>query len=223
MDANLIARARKLDTAALSDALDSLAIAGTLEGLAAQVPGSRCAGPAYTVLYEPVSDREGFKNAANYIDDVPEGAVIVSSNNGRTDCTTWGDIMTHVASTRGIAGTLIDGAARDIEIVRRLNYPLFSRAVFMRSGKNRVQMKAVQVPLEIAGVTIRPGDLIVADSNGCVAIPADQAQEVIARAEAVEATERNILAAVENGMSLAQARRLHRYDQPWLPQTAVAS
>ncbi|MHA6196091.1 RraA family protein [Pseudomonas wadenswilerensis] len=212
----LLAALETLDTASLSDALDSLGLAGGLAGLNQQVPGTRCVGFAYTVLYEPVQERSGFRNAANYIDAVPSNAVIVSSNPGRTDCTTWGDILTHVAVSRGIRGTLIDGAARDIDTVQRLNYPLFSRVRFMQSAKNRVQLKATQVPVEVSGVTVQPGDLVVCDSSGCLVIPAARADEVIRRARAVEQTERDIIQSVNEGYSLEQARALHRYDQPWL-------
>lgn len=215
-DNALLKACETLDTASLSDALDSLGISGGLAGLHQQVPGSRCVGLAYTVLYEPVAERSGFRNAANYIDEVPPNAVIVSSNPGRTDCTTWGDILTHVAVSRGIRGTLIDGAARDIDTVQRLNYPLFSRVRFMQSAKNRVQLKATQVPVEISGVTVHPGDLVVCDSSGCLVIPAARAAEVVRRAQAVEQTERDIIQSVNEGYSLEQARALHRYDQPWL-------
>ncbi|MDG9884290.1 MULTISPECIES: RraA family protein [Pseudomonas] len=215
-DPALLKACEALDTASLSDALDSLGISGGLAGLHQQVPGTRCVGFAYTVLYEPVQERSGFRNAANYIDDVPSDAVIVSSNPGRTDCTTWGDILTHVAVSRGIRGTLIDGAARDIDTVQRLGYPLFSRARFMQSAKNRVQLKAAQVPVQVSGVTVHPGDLVVCDSSGCLVIPAGQAEEVIRRARAVEQTERDIIQSVNEGYSLEQARALHRYDQPWL-------
>jgi len=213
---DLLAALETLDTASLSDALDSLGLAGGLAGLNQQVPGTRCVGFAYTVLYEPVQERSGFRNAANYIDEVPSNAVIVSSNPGRTDCTTWGDILTHVAVSRGIRGTLIDGAARDIDTVQRLDYPLFSRVRFMQSAKNRVQLKATQVPVEISGVTVHPGDLVFCDSSGCLVIPAARADEVIRRARAVEQTERDIIQSVNEGYSLEQARALHRYDQPWL-------
>ncbi|KVD32276.1 dimethylmenaquinone methyltransferase [Burkholderia ubonensis] len=216
-DNDLLAACRNLDTASLSDALDSLRISGGLHGLAPRVPGARCAGFAYTVRYEPVSDTAGFRNAANYIDDVPADSVIVSSNAGRTDCTVWGDILTHVAVSRNIRGTVIDGAARDIGTVRQFNYPLFSRAVFMQTAKNRAQLQATQVPVDVSGVVVHPGDLIVCDDNGCIAIPRQHAEEVIRRALAIEQTESRIIAAVTEGSSLVDARRLHRYDQPWLP------
>ncbi|OLF52222.1 RraA family protein [Pseudomonas chlororaphis] len=218
--ASLLEQCAVLDTASLSDALDSLGIDAGLLGIVQQVPGTRCAGFAFTVLYEPVSQGAGFKNAANYIDDVPPGSVVVSSNAGRLDATVWGDILTHVAVQRNVRGTLIDGVARDIDTVTRLDYPLFSRGRFMQSGKNRVQLKATQVPVEVSGVTIRPGDLIVGDASGCLVIPLEQAEEVIRRAIAVEKTERDIIASVGQGLSLAEARCLHRYDQPWLAAEA---
>ena len=219
----LVRDCEQLDTASLSDALDSLGISGGLLGIHAQVPGTRCVGLAYTVQYEALSDASGFKGAANYIDQVPAGAIVVSSNNARLDCTVWGDIMTHFALAKGIKGTLIDGAARDIDTVTRLKYPLFSRGRFMQSAKNRARLKAVQVPLEISGVTVNPGDILVCDASGCLVIPAAHAEEVVRRAKAVEATERDIIQAISSGSSLEQARQRHRYDQPWLAAEAKHS
>ncbi|WP_024676432.1 MULTISPECIES: RraA family protein [Pseudomonas syringae group] len=207
-----------LDTASLSDALDSLGIDGGLPGIASQVPGTRCVGIAFTVQYQPVDTSEGFRGAANYIDQVPSGSVIVSSNSGRHDCTVWGDIMTHFALANGIKGTVIDGVARDIDTVINCNYPLFSRGRFMQSAKNRTQLKAVQVPLVIDGITIRPGDLMVCDGSGCVVVPQQLAAEVVRRARAVEQTERRIIEAISSGSTLEQARMTYRYDQPWLSE-----
>ena len=212
----LLDECERLDTASLSDALDSLNVSGGILGITAQVPGTRCVGIAFTVQYEPVGHSHGFKNAANYIDQVPPGAVIVSSNAGRQDCTVWGDIMTHFAVARGIKGTVIDGVARDIDTVVKLGYPLFSRGRFMQSAKNRAQLKAVQVPLQIGDVTVNPGDLMVCDGSGCLVIAQHMAAEVIRRACAVERTERQIIGAITAGASLEQARKTYRYDQPWL-------
>ena len=212
----LLLACERLDTAALSDAMDSLSLDGGLAGIAQQVPGTRCCGFAFTVLYEPVEQGTGFRNAANYIDAVPADAVIVSSNPGRCDCTTWGDILTQVAVRRNIRGTVIDGAARDIDTLQRLGYPLFSRARYMKSAKNRAQLKATQIPLDIDGVRIAPGDLVACDSSGCLVIPRQHAEEVVRRAQAVERTERDIIASIAQGLSLERARALHRYDQPWL-------
>ena len=82
--------------------------------------------------------------------------------------------------------------------------------------KNRTQLKAVQVSLEIGGVTVNPGDLLVCDGSGCLVIAQHIAAEVIRRARAVEHTERQIIGAITAGASLEEARKTYRYDQPWL-------
>ncbi|RML66686.1 hypothetical protein APX70_06489 [Pseudomonas syringae pv. maculicola] len=88
----------------------------------------------------------------------------------------------------------------------------------MQSAKNRTQLKAVQVPLVIDGITIQPGDLMVCDGSGCVVVPQQLAAEVVLRARAVEQTERRIIEAISSGSTLEQARMTYRYDQPWLSE-----
>lgn len=211
----LRARLSKLDTAALSDAMDSLGETAVLPGIKPRVTGSTAFGPAYTVRYKRLSDTTGFHNAANYIDEVPAGAMIVVDNGGDTSCTNWGSLLTTVATERGIAGTVIHGAGRDVREVRSAGYPLFSTGVTMVSGKNRVVLDTTGADLDIAGTAVSPGDLIFADDNGVLRIPARLLDEVVARAERVDATERNIGTAVRTGLRLDEARARFRYDRPW--------
>ena len=93
-------------------------------------------------------------------------------NGGRTDCTVWGDILTAVAHQRGIAGTVIDGVSRDVRRALELGYPIYSRGRFMRTGKDRVEVAEVGGPVTIGGVQVAPGDLLVGDDDGVVAIAA---------------------------------------------------
>ncbi len=211
-------RLLRLDTASVSDAIDSLGVgAGAgLPNLASRVPGARLAGPAFTVTYERFTTEKGqFHNAGTYIDQMPAGHVVLIDNHGQTDCTNWGNILTEMARLKGIAGTVVNGAARDIAEIRALGYPLFSAAVFMVSGKNRVRVTAVQQPVLVQGVLVNPGDWLFGDDNGVVAIPAAEIATVIARAEAVDATETRIRQAIRDGMALEEARRRFRYDRPW--------
>jgi len=161
-------------------------------------------------------NRLNLKNAGNYIDDVPPHSVIVVDNNGRTDCTTWGDILTQVALKRNIAGTVIYGAARDVQSIRESQYPLYACATYMRSGKNRVYKSEQECPLSINGVQIHPGDIIFGDENGVLVIPKKNLQEVITKAGHIKSTEEAILQSIQGGMKLEEARQKHRYDQPWL-------
>ena len=90
-------------TATVSDALDRLGLKGSAHGIAPLANGPRMASPAYTVRYVPVGDPKG--TVGDYIDDIPPAAVAVLDNQGRTDATVWGDILTEYAASRGIAGT----------------------------------------------------------------------------------------------------------------------
>ncbi|MCF5387285.1 RraA family protein, partial [Pseudomonas syringae] len=109
------------------------------------------------------------------------------------------------------------------DTVIECNYPLFSRGRFMQSAKNRARLQAVQVPLLIAGVAVRPGDLLVCDGSGCVVIPQQLAVEVVRRAQAIEHTERSIIEAISAGWPLEKARSTYRYDQPWLTDAEKVS
>ena len=105
-----------LPTAAISDALDKLGLPGSLHGIGPLRPGQRACGPAFTVRYEPVDDQHG--TVGDFLDDVPAGGVVVIDNDGRTDCTVWGGIMTQVAALTGVAGTVINGVCRDVATPR---------------------------------------------------------------------------------------------------------
>lgn len=209
-------RLRALDTAALSDAMDSIGVPCVLAGIQARVPGAAVAGIAFTVTYRPVDPSvAGFRNAANYIDDVPAGSVIVVDNAGSTECTTWGGLLTSVAIRRDISGTIVHGSARDVREIRQHDYPLFTTAIRMVSGKNRVELAATGEDVLIGQVRVRAGDVVVADDNGAIAIPSQHLDEVIARAEQVERTEELIARAAGSGIRLDEARRQFRYDRPW--------
>ncbi|MFB6890758.1 isocitrate/isopropylmalate family dehydrogenase [Kitasatospora sp. NPDC056327] len=212
----VVDRLARLDTASVSDALDSLGVPGVLAGLAARVPGARTAGRAFTVTYRPVDATvPGFRNAANYLDEVPAGSFVVVDNHGGTECTNWGSLLTVVARSRGARGTAVHGSARDVAEIRAAGYPLFSTGVTMVSGKNRVELAATGRDVTIGAVTVRAGDVIVADDNGVLVVPAGLAAEVADRAERVEATEAAIAEAVTGGSRLDEARRTFGYAKPW--------
>ena len=136
-----ILRASKLDTTALSDAMDRLGIGGQCLGIKPLNPSFRLTGRAFTILYGPAGMPAG--TVGDYIDDVAPGGVVVLDNGGRENATVWGDILTMVAHTRGVAGTVIDGACRDVALALELGYPIFSRSYSMRTGKDRVQVEAM--------------------------------------------------------------------------------
>ncbi|HVR51482.1 MAG TPA: RraA family protein [Pseudorhodoferax sp.] len=206
-----VARAARLDTATLSDALDKLGLNGQCYRIAPRSTASRMAGRAWTLLYGPAGHPAG--TVGDYIDDVPAGSVIVLDNGGRDNATVWGDILTEVAHAKGIAGTVIDGICRDVALSLQLGYPIYSRGHWMRTGKDRVQVEATGVPVNIGDVRVCPGDLVRGDADGVVVIPQAQEEQVLATAEAIEQAEDAIRASVRDGMGLREARVQHGYHQ----------
>jgi regulator of RNase E activity RraA len=204
-------RASSLDCATLSDALDKLGIAGQCARIKPRSHGFRMAGRAWTLLYGPAANPPG--TVGDYIDDVPPGSVIVLDNGGRENATVWGDILTEIASRRGIAGTVIDGICRDVSMCLELDYPVFARDHWMRTGKDRVQVEATGVPVNIGDARVAPGDIVRGDADGVVVIPKAHEERVLDLAEQIDAAENLIRAAVRGGMRLDEARRLHKYHQ----------
>lgn len=205
-----VERAARIDTATLSDALDKLGIAGQCLGIKPLDQKFRLAGRAFTLSYAPAGPGG---TVGDFIDDVPEGAVVAIDNGGRADATVWGDILTLCAHRRNLAGTVIDGACRDTHLALELGYPMYSRSYSMRTGKDRVQLEATEVVINIGDARVRPGDILRGDSDGVVALPKDREEEVLGVAERIEAAEAAIREAVGAGKRLDVARREHGYHQ----------
>jgi regulator of RNase E activity RraA len=202
-------RLRALPTAAISDALDRIGIAGALPGIAPLANDFRAVGPAFTVRYEPVDGSGG--TVGDFLDDVPPGSVVVIDNDGRRDVTVWGGIMTEVAAVRGLSGTVVNGVCRDIATSLAHSYPLFSRGRFMRTGKDRVRLTAVGERVTVSDVDIDPGAIICADADGALAVPASVAERVVEIAERIERVEEKIVAGVRAGSTLRAARQTFGY------------
>ena len=204
-DEDLGQRLSAAGTSALSDALDKLGIDGQILGVMPVVRTMRFAGRAFTIRMLPVGETGG--SVGDYIDEVAPGQVVVIANEGRLDATVWGDILTAVASAKGIAATVIDGVCRDSDRCVELAYPVFARGNTMRTGKDRVTADAYNVPIRMNAVRVAPGDWLAGDADGVVAIPADRAEEVLAIAEEIERVEALIRTAVASGKRLDEARR----------------
>lgn len=207
-DANVV-RAARLDTATISDALDKHGLTGQCHRIKPRSAEFRMTGRAWTLLYGPAGSPPG--TVGDYIDDIEPDTVIVLDNGGRDDATVWGDILTEIASRKGIAGTVIDGINRDVSLCLELGYPIYSRDSWMRTGKDRVQVEATQVPVTIGHARVCPGDLVRGDADGVVVIPRAHEDEVLASAEAIQSAEDAIREAVRGGMSLRAAREKHAY------------
>lgn len=199
----------RMDSTTVSDALDKLGIAGQCLGIKPLDPSFRVAGPAFTIHYVPCGIHGG--TVGDYIDDLPEGTVMALDNQQRMDATVWGDILTTVASRKRLGGTVIDGVCRDAPRSIELKYPIFARSSYMRTGKDRVAVDAVQASISIGGVRVDAGDFMLGDWDGVVVVPKERIEQVAEVASQIEQAEDRIRAAVERGERLDEARKNQSY------------
>lgn len=203
---------RGIETASISDALDRLKLPGSALGVGPlRANGQRIVGRAYTVRYVPAGAVKG--TVGDYIDDVEPGQVIVIDNQGRLYATVWGDILTALAHKKGIAGTAIWGVCRDVAKAFELQYPIYSSSRFMRTGKDRVEVADVQVPVALGDAQVRPNDLIVGDDDGIVVVPAGFEEKVLETTRMIVEQEDRIVEEVLSGSTIAEARARHGYHQ----------
>jgi len=135
--------------------------------------GARLSGPAYTVRCAPGDNL--MLHAA--IHRAPAGSVLVVDGGDASHAVAGGNVCA-VAHRRGIAGMVIDGAIRDVAEIRELGFPVFARAVVPKPGVKTVPLP-LQEPVTCGGVLVHPGDFVVADEEGIVAVPAADIKAVM--------------------------------------------
>lgn len=202
---DIIQQYKKLSTPTISDAMDKIGVHGTCLGISPLDVNFRLVGRAFTIKYGPIGVEKG--TVGDYIDDIKSGDVVVLDNGGRLDCTVWGDILTTVAHKREVAGTVIHGVCRDVSKSLDLNYPIFSRGNFMRTGKDRIQVEGINVPVSLGEVRVAPGDLLIGDTDGVVVVPKEYEEKVLEIALEIEEKENNIRNKVLKGTRLDEARK----------------
>ncbi|MDF5756926.1 RraA family protein [Spongiactinospora sp. TRM90649] len=204
-----------LDTCLVSDALDALGLPGATTGIRPLHGTARTvAGAAVTVRIGPRGSAAPAHHLATpAVAASGPGQVLVIGNQGRTDVSAWGGILSFAAARRGIEGVVVDGAARDIGEAEELGFPVYGRAAVPVTARGRIVQEAWDVPVDFAGVTVDPGDLVLADVNGVVFVPRDRADEVIAVAERLAARERAMIEAVRAGESVVDVMHDSRFEE----------
>jgi regulator of RNase E activity RraA len=205
----ILARMTHLSATHLSDAMDRLGIPGQCLGIMPLLRTFRLLGRAWTLRYGPVGQDPG--TVGDYIDDLGPGDIVVLDNQGRMDATVWGDLLTFTASRRNVAGTVIDGVCRDIDRSIELNYPLYCRGNWLRTGKDRVRVEATQVAVSVGGVRVEPGDYLLGDGDGVVSVPLSRVEEVVTVSQEISDVEERIRDAVDQGKALRIARQEYGY------------
>jgi regulator of RNase E activity RraA len=189
-------------TGTTSDALDQCGIAGVAL-LRPTDPKARIVGQAVTVenrRLEVLSKKSGLAEIEAH-NLAESGDVLVIQ--GVAGISSMGGISASVGKRQGEAGAVVDGAVRDIAHSRGIGYPVWCSGVSPVTGKWRIETVAVNKPVSIAGIEVRPGDLVVADECGVCFVPFARAAEVLAQARQIEQSEKFRLEKLAAGMSLA--------------------
>jgi regulator of RNase E activity RraA len=201
----ILERLAKLDTCAVSDGMDRLGLRGATFGVRPMWACPKIVGRAVTMKIKPVGlekPKQHLGTAA--IVAAQAGDIIVVDNGGRPDSSCWGGLLSLAAKTKGISGIVIDGACRDIDESRDLEFPVYARGALPMTARNRVMQESFNQEIQFAGVQVHPGDLVIADGSGVVVIPRSQEEEVVKEAEAVTATEARMADGIRQGMSVLE-------------------
>jgi regulator of RNase E activity RraA len=131
--------------------------------------------------------------------------VFIAAAGGSTRSAIWGELLSTAAKNRGCVGAIVDGLTRDTEHILEMRFPVFARGMSPYDSQNRQRVVDLDVPVEIGGVRIAPGDLVIADADGVVVVPREVEEEVIQHAWKKVHTENEIRAAILGGMSAQEA------------------
>jgi regulator of RNase E activity RraA len=220
LPAELLAAFRSLEdlSGVVSDALDELGIAGAIPSsvLKPTDAKARLCGPALTVLNRPLGlplaqavranvSRLGEIEAHNLASG---GDVLVIQ--GVEGVSSMGAISASIGKRQGEAGAVVDGAVRDISHSRGIGYPVWCKGASPITGKWRIETVAINVPVAICGVPVKPGDLVVADEVGVCFVPHERAAEVLAAVRRILKYEENRMAQIAAGVSVPDLAKAPR-------------
>ncbi|MBA1342073.1 MAG: Bifunctional enzyme Fae/Hps [ANME-2 cluster archaeon] len=203
-DEAVIELLREVSAPNISDAMHRK---GAMKGILPICTGHKIVGRAITVRTLPGD----WAKPVEAIDRAGSGNVIVIDN-GRADVAPWGGLATLSCMNRKIAGVVIDGAVRDVDEIRKLDYPLFACAIVPNAGEPKGYGE-IGVEIICGGQVVRDGDYIVGDDSGVVVIPKERAYEIARRAKEVYKTELRIRAEIERGKSLSEVLDLAKWEK----------
>jgi 4-hydroxy-4-methyl-2-oxoglutarate aldolase len=174
---------------------------------------TKIVGRAATTLLRPVlkHDQRKYPNyALQILDEAPPGSVLVYVLENGLEIAGMGNLMATTAKVRGLEGAVIDGAARDVEEVTRIGFPIFSRAISPATSVGRYVAVAKQIPVICAGVVVKPGDYLVGDLDGVVVVPQESATRVVELIRQYDDKESKMIPIIEREKSMLKALEIYQ-------------
>jgi regulator of RNase E activity RraA len=205
-ETDAVARLARLDTCALSDALDKLELSGVVTGLHPLGGSGRVAGRAVTVRLGTGSPPAGPPRhlGTTAIEAAQQGDIIVIEHRSGVEAGGWGGILTLGAKLRGVAGVVVDGPVRDVDEARAHSFPVFARSCTARTARGRIVEINTNAAVLIGDATVRPGDYVLADASAVVFVSAERIEEVLAVAEAIASREAAMADALRAGRPITE-------------------
>lgn len=201
-----VARLRRIDCCALSDALDKLGLGGQVTALAMRSGSGRIAGRVITVRLGTGDPPPGPPRhlGTTAVELAGPGDVIVIEQRSGVEAGCWGGLLTLGAKVRGVAGVIADGPVRDIDEAQAYDFPIFTNRTTCLTARARVVEKETNGPVTICDVAVAAGDYVAADSSACIFIAAAEIRLVLDTAELILAREAAIARAIKEGMPISE-------------------
>ena len=196
-----VRRLRRLDACAVSDALDKLQLKSVINGVPRQSGDGRIAGRVITLklgVGKPPSGVARHLGAAA-VELAGPADIIVIEQHANPEAGSWGGLLSLGASVRGVAGVISERPVRDIDEARALHFPIFARTLTARTARGRIVEMGTNVPISFEGITVKPGDYVIADSSAAIFIAAADIDRVLDAAEAIVAKEEAMANALRAG------------------------
>jgi len=213
MPTSTLNRLAALDTNTVSDALDFLQLPGATYGLRPLWSCPKIVGRASTIQLGAKTDAQPTVHLISpVIAEIDSDDRVLVIAGGLDGISCWGDILANAAVARGVRGSVIDGLSRDIEGSESVGYPVYGRGVTMISARNRVVQIDSGKPVQMAGVTVRQDDYVIADRCGAVFVPADRIEEVLVLGERIARRQDGMVQAVRQGRSVADVMHDKEFD-----------
>jgi regulator of RNase E activity RraA len=207
-------RLEKLATTNLSDALDKIGIRGAVIGIRPLFGMPKVVGSAVTIKITAAGlIRSKHHLGIEAIASSQKGDVIAIDNRGDTQNNCWGEILTCAAKMKGVAGVIIDGAARDVDACEEMGFPIFARGIVPITARGRVMQENFNCLIRLGDVQVRPGDILVGDINGVVVIPPEKIEEVLIEAEMIMEKEEKIKKDILLGLDIMEVDKKYNYEQ----------
>jgi len=200
-----VERLGRLDSCAVSDALDKLGLKGSVTGIERFSTDRRITGQVLTVKLDRAEGRTNTRHlCTTAIDAAKPGDIIVIEQRTGLDAASWGGNLAIGAQVRGVAGVIVEGPARDIDDCRKLDFTVFARSHTARTARGRIVEVATNEPITVGDITVSPGDYVIADASAVVFVAQSEIERVLEAAEAIMQREDALAQAIRSGTPIGQ-------------------